>query len=234
MTSCSTLRITDSLISTVASASPANLPLTLTYAKQHIRALGTTDDTLTTFRILAAAQFFEEQTGRQLLTATREAWLDAFPFVGFSGGTARIELPKPPLQSVVSVKYIDSSGTLQSFRGGSPIADLFTTVKPVGPYAARGWVEPTYGTYWPTARAQTGAVRIQYTCGYGDTAAAIPELVRGVLCFLVGHFDQYPVPTVPGGIEEIPYGIRIMLEGFKYSALPSQVLRTTQTNGWPT
>lgn len=220
------LRITDTLISTVASASPAVMPLTLTYAKQHIRALGTTDDTLTTIRILAAAQYFEEQTGRQLLTATREAWLDAFPFVGQSGANARIELPKPPLQSVVSVKYIDSSGTLQSFQGGSPIANLFTTVKPAGPYAARGWVEPLYGGTWPQARAQTGAVRIQYTCGYGDTAAAIPELVKGVLCYLVGVFDQFPVPVQPGGLEDMPFGIRVMLEGFKYSALPSQLLRT--------
>lgn len=229
------LRITDTLISTVASASPAVLPITLSYAKEHIRALGTADDTLTTIRILAAASYFEEQTGRQLLTATREAWLDAFPFIGASGGCARIELPKPPLQSVVSVTYIDSDGTLQSFRGGSPEADLFTISKPAGPYAARGWVEPLYGGRWPTARAQTGAVRVQYTCGYGDTHAAIPELVKGILCYLVGVFDQYPVPVQPGGLEDMPFGIRVMLEGFKYSALPSQLLRTylpTPPSGW--
>lgn len=221
------LRITDTLISTVATGSPLIAPLTLAYVKQHIRALGTADDTLTAVRILAAGSFFEEQTGRQLLTATREAWLDAFPFVGASGGNARIELPKPPLQSVVSVKYIDSGGILQSFQGGSPLADLFAISKPAGPYAARGWVEPLYGGVWPTARAQTGAVRIQYTCGYGDTAAAIPDLVKSALCYLVAVFDQFPVPVQSGGAAEIPYGIRALLDPFKYSALPTQLLRTS-------
>lgn len=231
------LRLTDSLISTVASSSPLIAPLTLAYAKLHIRALGTTDDALTASRILAAGSFFEEYTGRQLLTATREAWLEAFPFVGSSGGNARIELPKPPLQSVVSVKYIDANGVLQTFRGGSPLADLFTISKPVGPYARRGWVEPLYGGVWPTARAQTGAVRIQYTCGYGDTAVAMPDLVKAALCYLVAVFDQFPVPVQPDKLADIPFGLRTMLDPFKYSALPSQLLRTslpltTPLNGW--
>lgn len=218
------LRITDTLISTVASASPAVSALTLSYAKEHIRALGTTDDTLIQVYINQAASYFEEQTGRQLLTATREAWLDAFPFIGLSGIDARIELPHPPLQSVVSVKYIDTSGVLQTFRGGSPVADLFRYITPAGDYCSRGWVEPLYGGYWPTARAETKAVRIQYTCGYGSTAADMPALVRGVLCYLVAHFDTYRSHTQDQAVSEIPYGVRMMLDGFKYSALPSQVL----------
>lgn len=215
------LTITDSFISSASAATP----LTLAYARQHIRALGSADDALTIIRINAAAQYFEEQTGRQLLTTTREAWLDAFPFIGASGANARIELPKPPLRSVVSVKYIDSSGVLQSFRGGSPLADLFRTSAPVGTFAARGCVEPLYGGTWPTARAETGAVRIQYTCGYGSSMDDIPELIRGVLCFLIGHFDTFPSATSDGSISELPLGPKQLMEGFKYTALPSQVLR---------
>lgn len=220
------LSMTDTLISTVAGGSPAVQALTVAYAKQHIRALGTADDALTAVRIDAAASYFEEQTGRQLLTATREVWLDAFPFVGASGSAARIELPHPPLQSIVSITYIDSGGVLQTF-GGSPA--VYRASIPVGDYARRGCVEPVSGQMWPIARAETGAVRIRYTCGYGSTAAAIPSLVRGILCFLIGHFDTFPSAVHPSDrgqtLTELPLGVQAMLAGFKYSALPSQVLR---------
>lgn len=215
------LTITDSLISVERG------PLTLEYVKLHIQSLGSADDVLIATYIEAATSYFEEQTGRQVSLATREAWLDAFPFVGSSGGDARIELPHPPLRSVVSVKYIDSSGTLQSFAGGSPVANLYRVTAPAGPYAARGCVEPLYGRTWPVARAETGAVRIQYTCGYG--AAEMPALVSGILCYLVGHFDQFRSAVVEarnGQIVTLPYGVQTMLDGFKYSALPSQILLT--------
>ena len=134
-------------------------------------------------------------------------------------------MPKPPLLSVTSVKYIDTSGVLQSFRGGSPIADLFTINAPSGPYCRRGFVEPIYGGSWPVARAETGAVRIRYTCGYGLTMESIPPLIRGVLCYLVAHFDTYRSGTQEQAVAAIPLGVQNMLDGFKYSAYPSQVLR---------
>lgn len=222
------LSITDTRISGIADGSPAVQPITLAYAKQHIRSLGTTDDTLIAVYIDAAASYFMEQTGRPLLTETREAWLDAFPFIGASGANARIELPHPVLQSVVSVKYINSSGVLTSFTGGSPVANLYRVSAPTGDYARRGYVEPLYGGTWPIARAETGAVRIQYTCGYGNTAAAIPALVRGILCYLVGHFDTFRSAVAEarnGNILELPMGVQVMMDAFKKSALSSQVLR---------
>jgi hypothetical protein len=147
---------------------------------------------------------------------------------------ARIELPHPPLQSVVSVSYLDGDGVLQSFDdGGSPATPLYAVSAPVGPYAARGWVEPLSGS-WPIAAERTGAVRIRYTCGYGDTPEDIPELARGVLCFLCGHFDTFRSAVHEGRhsqVIEVPYGVKMMLDGFKYSALPTQVLRTVPV--WP-
>lgn len=231
----STLALTDTLISSVADASPPVSPLTLAYTKLHIRALGTADDALIAVFINAAASYFESQTGRQLLTATREVWLDAFPFLGASGLDARIELPHPPLQSVVSVTYIDGDGVSQSFDdGASPPTPSYRISAPAGPYARRGCVEPTAGSSWPIARAETGAVRIRYTCGYGDTPDAIPELARGILCYLVGHFDTFRAAVHEarrGQVLELPYGVQMMMDGFKFSALPSQVLRDSPA--WP-
>ncbi len=218
--------LTDTLISTVADGSPAVLPITLDYAKLHIRALGTTDDPLINVWIQAAASYFEEQTGRAILTQTHEVSCDRFPFVGASGMYQRIELPRPPMQSVVSVKYIDADGVLQSYSdGGSPDVPYWTTNFPVGQYARRGFVEPKFGNSWPTARLETGSVRIRYTCGYGDTPHLVPTLVRGILCYLVAHFDTFRSAVHEarrGQVLELPYGVQAMLDGFKYSALPSQ------------
>lgn len=200
--------------------------LTLEYAKQHIRALGDADDVLIATYIEAAASYFMEQTGRAILTETRQAGLDAFPFVGASGSNARIELPHPPLIRVTSVSYIDSDGVLQSFDdGGSPVTPYWRDVPYAGPYARRGFVEPEYGRTWPIARLETDAVRIVYTCGYGETAEDVPPLVRGILCYLVGHFDTFRSAGVERAVSEIPYGVDMMLAAFKYSAYPSQILR---------
>jgi uncharacterized phiE125 gp8 family phage protein len=217
----------DTLISTVAGGSPVVRALTLDYAKLHIRALGNADDELTGHRIDAAASYFEEQTGRQLLTATRELWLDGFPFFGSSGWRARIELPRPPLQSVVSIDYVDGDGNTQTY-GGSPL--IYRTVQPVGDYGRRGFVEPNSGQSWPIALCETAAVKIRYTCGYGDGPDNMPSLVRGILCFLIGNFDTFPtdISEIRGSVLELPLGVKAMMDGFKFSALPSQVLRTVR------
>jgi hypothetical protein len=66
----------------------------------------------------------------------------------------------------------------------------------------------------------------------------MPSLVRGILCFLVGHFDTYPSAVQESSrgqtLMELPLGVQAMMSGFKYSALPSQVLRTTApVTTWP-
>jgi uncharacterized phiE125 gp8 family phage protein len=220
--------LTDTLSSTVAGGSPAVQALTMAYARLQIRSYGTVEDTLLATFIDAAASYFAEQTGRPCLTETRVAGLSAFPFVGSSGSAARIELPHPPLQRVRTVEYIDANGTLQSFVGGSPSAALWRAVTYAGDYAVRGSVEPLYGGTWPIARCETDAVRITYDCGYANTAADVPALVQGILGYLVGQFDTYRAAseeTVRGQVIEVPYGVRMLLDGFKYTARSSQVLR---------
>ncbi|MEO8678153.1 MAG: hypothetical protein ABI665_03850 [Vicinamibacterales bacterium] len=227
------ITITDSLIT-----APANPPMTTAYAKKHIKAISTAEDALVDGWVLAATSYFEELTGRQIMTATREAWLDACP-----DSRGRIEIPKPPLQQIVSVAYVDASGTLQpSFGdGASPEVLSYAVKAPQGPHAARGWIEPVSGVQWPSTLAESGAVRIRYRCGYGDTPRSIdastgalvagspPDLILSILCFLIGTFDQFRSAVHQqdrGTIAEVPYGVKMMIDGFKYSALPSIQMRT--------
>jgi uncharacterized phiE125 gp8 family phage protein len=220
------ITLTDSLVT-----APQQPPVTVAYAKAHLRSLSAREDELVASWILGAASSFEEYTGRQIITATRELWIDRFPdYDGLVSGTVtgtRIQLPKPPLQAVVSVTYVDSAGASVAFSdGASPETVSYSVKAPAGPYAARGWIEPLYGLTWPTARIESGAVRIQYRCGYGDTPDDVPAEIRDLLCRLVAGADLYRTPMIEGrlSVQEDPY-VRMKLEAFKFSALPTMVPR---------
>lgn len=202
--------------------------MSVEFAKAHLRSLTNKEDRLIAQRIGAATSYFEEQTGRQVCSATREVWLDAFPWEGRGGRRQRIELPFPPLRSVVSVKYTDGDGNTQTF------AD-WRAVYPSGDYCRRGWVEPIPGSSWPIAADLSAAVQIQITCGYGDDEDAVPDLITGILCFLVAHYDQNrgAVNESRGTFDEVPLGVQDMLDGFKYSALPTEpIMRQTPAGLW--
>ncbi len=176
---------------------PTLEPLDLPEVLKALVAVAQDDETLVDTYISAARQRFEEQTGRQIMTATWEYWLDAFP-------CGPIELPRAPLQSVVSVKYIDSEdGDLLTLSSAT-----YTVKTPGGPQGDRGWLERSYGESWPSTRCESGAVRIQYLAGYGNSYESVPELVKAVLYLFVTDFfcsrcaaDDKPAPKRPMGIE---------------------------------
>lgn len=192
---------------------PTKEPLDLNEVRKALIAVSEVDETLVDGFISAARQRFEAQTGRQVITATWELWLDAFP-------CGQFELPKAPLQRVTSVTYTDPAGDAQVLA-----TDAYTVHAPVGVEAGRGWIAPAYGRTWPSTRDESGAVRIRYVAGYGHTYASVPELLRAALYLLVTDFfcsrcaaDDKPAPKKPIGMDEL---------------IGAFVLRNTRTaEGW--
>lgn len=137
---------------------PATEPVTLAEAKLHLRVDGVTEDTLITALISAARQDAEHRLGRALITQTWELTLDAF--------TDTIELPRPVLASVTSIKYIDTTGAEITLSSGAYTVD--TDSEP-------GRVYPVYGTSWPDTRDQLNAVRIRYVAGAASVDTAIKQ-----------------------------------------------------------
>lgn len=212
------------MTTTVVEAATAP-PVDLLMARAHLRALDIapeTDDLLTESWVLAAASYFEEYTGRPIMRQTFEAWLDAFPV------ETRIELPHPPLVEVVSVRYVSSDGTLTDFTdGASPESPLWETKAPSGLYARRGWITPVSGQSWPVARDESGAVRIRYRAGYASSAGQVPDIIRSALLLMVGSSDRFRAGlhiSEGARVESLPFGVDQMIQAFKYTALPSQVL----------
>ena len=137
----------------------------------------------------AALQEFERDTSRQLVTATYELTLDAFP--SGEGEDLDIELPKAPLIDVSSVKYLDTAGVEQT---------LASTVweKSAPDPDVPGVVRLKYDQSWPATRDQRDAVRIRFTAGYG-AAAAVPPLIKAAVKLRATALYE---ERVPGELDE--------------------------------
>jgi uncharacterized phiE125 gp8 family phage protein len=118
--------------------------------------------------ISAVRQKAEVALRRQLITATWNLTLDAFPAPSRSNPFALIEIPLPPLQSVVSVKYLSVDNTLITLDPSLYVVDLATP----------GRIIPAYGQTWPATLDFPGTVRVQFVAGYGDSAEDVPDCIK--------------------------------------------------------
>lgn len=145
---------------------PAIEPLTLADAKRHLNVdQDFTDDDLVIARITAAArQYAETHTRSSFITQQWSLVLDVFPGCWTSGGLLFLE--HGPIQSIDSITYLDMAGTPQTVPPADYAADLS---------GVRGRLAPRFGLVWPVTLPQIGAVTVNFTAGYGPTAASVPE-----------------------------------------------------------
>ena len=190
-------------------------PITLAEVKQHLRWTTTNEDVLITTYITAARQYFETETGRQLLTATWDYGLDAAPL------DRELELPHPPLQSVASVIYDD---TVSPALAMDPTT--YRVVAPQGPTCPRGRIVLNAGTSWPVAaRRGANGWRVRYVAGYGSNQSDVPTLIKVALYLLVGLFHQHRSEVQNGTIAPLPIGAAAIVRQFKYTALGTTAVR---------
>lgn len=100
---------------------PAVEPISLDEAKLHLKVDSADDNALITALIKTARQLAEKETKRAFITQTLQMLLDSAP--------ALIEIPRPPLQSVVSIKAITATQTYvdQDSASGQPILYVAST-----------------------------------------------------------------------------------------------------------
>jgi uncharacterized phiE125 gp8 family phage protein len=188
---------------------PSTEPITVAEAKASpsLRVAVATDDTDIGTLITTARMQVEDYTNHALITQTWELVLDGFP----SGG---IVLPLPPLQSVTSIKYIDTDGTQQTLS--SSLYDLDSDTEP-------GMVAPAYGESWPSTRDEINAVRVRYVAGFG-AASDVPEDIKTCIKFIVGvTYDNSQ--GIIGGQQMIPLDdiiekiLRQYVKNYRYKAI---------------
>jgi uncharacterized phiE125 gp8 family phage protein len=160
-------------------APPTGQAIALADVKMETGFDGTADfDTRISAKIDAATTLAEDTIDgqRQFLTATFDV-----PCRGWWAGELR--LPRPPLQSVTSIKYFDQSGTQQTW---APANYIVTT-----PWRGPGRIERAPNVVFPTLQCDRRyPVTIRFVCGYG-VAANLPPAATQAIFLIACHSMRY-------------------------------------------
>lgn len=164
-------------------------PLTLADAKAHLRVTHNDEDAMISALIATARDAAEARTGRSLVTRQWRATLDAWPADGI------LVLPRPPLDSVQAVTYLDADGNRQAVDA----ADYLVTIDTL-----QGTARPAYGKSWPSARWEPGSIRVDYTAGYG-LAGDVPQAIKAWMLLAIGTWYAQREAVITGTIvTELP------------------------------
>lgn len=187
---------------------PQTEPVTLAEAKAHLREDATDADTLKkiTDLIKSAREYCEGFQNRAYVTQSQELVLDTWP----SG--KEIIIPRPPLQSVESIKYKDKDGLESTWDPVNYIVD---------PDSAPGRVILGYQKAWPSVELQpAAAIRARFVSGYlptgegetADPAGNVPQVVKQAMLLLIGHWYEHREAVVTGTIsKEIELAVDALL-----------------------
>lgn len=135
----------------------------------------------------------EKKLRRYLITQTLDAYLDAFPDADKNNQRRMIKLP--PLQSVISITYVDTDGIEQTLDAAQYQVDTTGDC---------GRIIPAYGYDWPSTRDQMNAVKIRFVAGYG-AAADVPEPIKDWIKQRAKQkYDQPDATNIGNIVTEMP------------------------------
>jgi uncharacterized phiE125 gp8 family phage protein len=197
---------------------PTAEPLTLAEAKQHLRVDGGYDDALVSRLVTAAREYAERETRRQLMPATYRLTLDYFPGrfwvtqyealpreraweYGRYFRDRALLLPRPPLQSVSAVTYVDTSGATQTLDPALYLVDA---------ESEPGRLAPAYNQQWPSVQERVNTVQVTYVAGYAS-AALVPSSVKLAMLLLVGSWFEHREAADAGGLAPVPMAVDALL-----------------------
>lgn len=170
---------------------PAVKPITLAEAKRQLRVEFDDEDAHIETLIAAATELCESYQGRAFIERTLRRTLDCFPSSGIG-----IVLPYPPLITVVEIKYDDEAGDEQTLATDQYQFDV--TEVP-----ARVRLAPGVGL-WPATELQAvGSVRIDYTAGYGDSGASVPEATKLAIKIKLSDLYENRESIAPGSMTQL-------------------------------
>lgn len=164
------------------SVAPASEPVSTAQVKTHLRVTSSDEDTYISDLITAARQWVESYTWRALISQTLILKLDGFPDSG-----CPIWLPMPPLASVSSITYTDTSGDSQTLSTSNYVVDTSTERAAAGVYEANSQT-------WPSTLDEVNTVTVTYVAGYGSDATDVPQAIRSAIQMLAGAMFCSRVP----------------------------------------
>jgi len=181
---------------------PTIEPLSLDEALRHLQIGNIGDNDYIQGLIKVAREVTENATGRALMSSTWLAVCEDWP------SNFRQELIVAPVNAISHVKY---------YADGS---DTLTTVS-ASNYTFSSAVSPATLTFdddfaFPSLANRPDAVQITFTAG-ATTTAAVPPTLKHALRILVRHYWDNPEAVANGKTEDLPFGLRHLLESNRVS-----------------
>lgn len=161
----------------VLTSPPGVEPITPSEAKTQIRIDHADEDPYIESLITVARQEAERIAWRQYITATWKLLLDRFPKRDFP-----IYVPRPPLQSVSQIQYVDQNGATQTLDAAKYTVDADSEP---------GRITPAFGETWPLTRKQIHAVTVTFVAGYGAAASDVPEPPKHWMKLHIAHWYEH-------------------------------------------
>lgn len=178
----------------------AATPVSLTEAKAHLRVDHTSEDTLITSLVEAATAHLDGYSGilgRALVTQT---WRQ-----DFDGFWHCLRLPIPAA-TVSALKWTDDADTPAETTIAASNYELQND-------ALGSFVRLIDDFVYPSNLAETRAVRVTFTAGYG-AASAVPGSIKAAILLLVGHWYANR-EAVGESMSELPMAVDALLAPYR-------------------
>jgi uncharacterized phiE125 gp8 family phage protein len=155
------------------------------------------EDGLLNTLITTAREYCEGFQNRAYIEQTWQLWMDSWP------REDRIQIPLPPLVSVLSIKYYGTDDTEYTLTPTEYFVD--TKSEP-------GRVVLGYGKSWPIVILRpANGVCIEFVAGYGATASVVPKKVSQAMLLLIGHWFKNREALSETLPKEIEFAVRSLL-----------------------
>ncbi len=184
----------------VMTSGPASEPATVAEAKTHMRIDGSAEDILISSLIVTSRLHVEAALGLALINQSWTLILDRWP-VG-----SEVEIPLAPLLSVNAVKVKNSAGVASTVTPTNYLVDLAS--KPprlVWNNAAR-----------PDPGVPAGGIEIEFTAGFGASAATVPAPLKHAVLMLTSHWHEHrDANEIGSGAARIPDAVSDLIQPFR-------------------
>ncbi len=140
--------------------------------------LQVSDDELLTDKLQTAIEYAEDFTGRQLLTATWDLFLNEFPTENY------IELPFGNLQDITHLKYKDCNGNETTLAENT---DYIVEANGEG----NGRIVLAYNKSWPSFTPfPSHPISIRFVCGW-TAAAEVPYKIKSAILLMAADLYEH-------------------------------------------
>ena len=179
-------------------ANPSSEPISLSDMKSYLRIATSVpeDDSLITSYIQASREYYESIQNKSYMPKTLELALDKWPCKDY------IELKRPPVQSVTSVKYYDINDIEYTLSSDDYYFDDYSFVPRI---------QLKYNKYFPpTTLRPNNAVIIRYVAGYLNSNSVPMTVVQAIKLLVAYWYENREAGalTVP---KEIEFSVKSLL-----------------------